>query len=86
MLNGLCLTIRAVTSTDAIHSQQYVLSDFNNPHNFQPVFIVTPNIVIPDSLRTTRTQRVDYPIKCNIELTGSVVAFDFDVMLVTDKG
>ena len=84
MLNGLCLTLRAVTSTGVVHSNQYVLSSFNNPHNFQPVFIVSPNIAVPDSLRMARTPRFDYPIKCEIELTGKTI--DFDVMLVTDEG
>jgi Fic family protein len=86
MLNGLCITLRAVTSTGAVYSQQYVLSSFNNPHNFQPVFIVSPNIAVPDSLRMARTPRFDYPIKCEVELTGSVEPFDFEVMLVTDEG
>jgi len=30
--------------------------------------------------------KIDYPIKCKIELSGSVDRFDFDVMLVTDEG
>lgn len=84
--NGLTLTVRLFTSTSSAHSHEYILSSFINPYTFQPVFVVSPNIHVPDSFRTAHEQRFDYPIKCVIELNGSKEVFDFDVMLVTDQG
>jgi len=46
-------------------------------------------IVILDQLGSIGSKnmiKIDYPIKCSIELSGSVERFDFDVMLVTDQG
>jgi hypothetical protein len=34
----------------------------------------------------TVSNRISYPVKCTIELTGSMKPLDFDVMLVTDEG
>lgn len=59
---------------------------FLNPSYFQPVFIVPPNIVLPHHMRTDGINKLDYPIRCNMELSGSIDVFDFDVMLVTDEG
>lgn len=84
--NGLYITIHAVTSKGVTFSQPYSVSGFNDPMYFQPVFIVNPNIVIPDQLRGNGAFKIDYPVKCRIELSGSVDKFDFDVMLVTDQG
>jgi hypothetical protein len=67
-------------------SQPYSIFGFNDPTYYQPVFIVNPNIVIPDQLSGNGVFKIDYPIKCRIELSGSVDLFDFDVMLVTDQG
>ena len=35
---------------------------------------------------TTGVAKIDFPVRCSIELSGSVENFDFDVMLVTDQG
>ncbi|MGB8192433.1 MAG: Fic family protein [Chitinophagaceae bacterium] len=83
---GLYITIQAVTSQGLIIHQPYSIPGFNDPSYFQPVFIVNPNIVLPDQLRTKDINRLSYPIKCSIELSGSVDKFEFDVMLVTDEG
>jgi hypothetical protein len=51
--------------------------------------IVNPNIVLLDQLGSIGGNgmfKIDYPVKCSIELSGSVERFDFDVMLVTDQG
>jgi hypothetical protein len=74
-----------VTSKGVVFSQSYSVFGFNDPMYFQPVFIVNPNIVIPDQLGGNGVFKIDYPIKCSIELSGSVERFDFDVMLVTDQ-
>jgi len=84
--NGLCLTIEAVTAQDIVYRQLYSVASYNDPTYFQPVFIVNPNIVLPDVLKKSGIQKISYPIKCSIELTGSVAQFNFDVMLVTDEG
>lgn len=83
--NGLYLTIHAVTSKGIVFRQPYSVFAFNNPTYYQPVFIVNPNIVIPDQLGNG-ISKIDYPVKCRIELSGSIAQFDFDVMLVTDEG
>lgn len=84
--NGLCLKLHAVTASKLVLMQEYVLSAFNDPHYFQPVFTLTPNIAIPENLKTAFRATLDYPIRCTLELVGSVNIFDFDVMLVTDEG
>lgn len=83
--NGLYITIRAVTAQQVVLSQPYSIFGFNDPSYFHPVFIVSPNIVLPDQLKAD-INSFSYPIKCTIELSGSVEKFDFDIMLVTDEG
>lgn len=85
-MNGLYFTIHAVTNKGIVIRQPYSIFGFNNPSYFQPVLIVEPNIVLPDQLRSNGALRIDYPIRCTIELSGSIDQFDFDVMLVTDEG
>jgi Fic family protein len=85
-MNGLYLTIQAVTSKGIVIQQPYSIFGYNDPSYFQPVFLVEPNIVLPDQLRSNGVFKIDYPIRCTIELSGSVGQFDFDVMLVTDEG
>jgi Fic family protein len=84
--NGLYIIVHAVTSKGVAFSQPYSISGFNDPTYYQPVFIVNPNIVLLDQLDSNNVFKIDYPIKCSIELSGSVENFDFDVMLVTDQG
>jgi len=84
--NGLYIIIHAVTSKGVVFRQSYSIFGYNDPNYFQPVFIVNPNIVLPDSLGSNGAFRIDYPLKCRIELSASVDSFDFDVMLVTDEG
>lgn len=82
--NGLYITIHAVTAHGLKFSQPFSIFGFNDPNYFQPVFIVNPNIVLPDLLRGIG--KISFPIRCSIELSGSVERFDFDVMLVVDEG
>jgi Fic family protein len=84
--NGLYLSIQAVTAKAIVVMQHYAVSTYNDPHYFQPVFIVTPNIVLPDSLIEKGVSKIDFPVRCSITLSGSIEHFDFDVMLVTDQG
>ena len=84
--NGLFLTIHAVTAQGVVFGQPYSIFAFNDPSYYQPVFLVNPNIVLPDQLRANGLGKISYPIKCKIELSGSVENFEFDVMLVTDEG
>lgn len=85
-INGLYITIHAVTSKGVVFRQPYSVFGYNDPSYFQPVFIVNPNIVLPGSLGSSGVFKIDYPVRCQIELSGSVEKFDFDVMLVTDEG
>lgn len=84
--NGLYITIHAVTAQGLTVSQPYSIFAFNDPSYFQPVFLVNPNIVLPEQLRANGLGKISYPIQCRIELSGSVENFEFDVMLVTDEG
>lgn len=84
--NGLCFTIEALTAQGIVYRQLYSVANYNEPVYFQPVFIVNPNIVLPDVLKTSGIYKISYPIKCSIELTGSMDRFNFAVMLVTDEG
>jgi len=84
--HGLYITIHAVTSKGVVFRQPYSVFGFNDPTYFQPVFLVNPNIVIPDQLGGNGVFKIDYPIKCRVELSGSVERFDFDVMLITNEG
>jgi len=84
--NGLFITIKAVTAKGLSVSQIYSIATYNDPHYFQPVFIVKPNIVLPDSLMEKGVAKIDFPVRCTIELSGSVENFDFDIMLITDQG
>jgi Fic family protein len=84
--NGLYFTINTVTAKGIVVTQNYAISAYNDPHYFQPVFIVTPNIVLPGSLMEKAVTKIDFPVHCSIALSGSVENFDFDVMLVTDQG
>lgn len=84
--NGLYITIHAVTAQGVVFRQPYSIFAFNDPSYYQPVFLVNPNIVLPDQLRANGLGKISYPIKCKIELSGSVENFEFDVMLVTDEG
>jgi Fic family protein len=87
--NGLYIIVHAVTGKGVSFSQPYSIAGFNDPNYYQPVFIVNPNIVLLEqfgSIGNNSLFKIDYPIKCSIELSGSVERFDFDVMLVTDQG
>jgi Fic family protein len=84
--NGLYFTVQMVTAQGVILRQPYSIASFNDPAYFQPVFIVNPNIVIPDQLQKNGIGKISYPIKSSIELSGSVERFDFNMMLVTDEG
>jgi hypothetical protein len=84
--NGLYFTIQMVTAQGVVFRQPYSIAGFNDPTYYQPVFIINPNIVLPDQLQPNGIGKMNYPIKCTIELSGSVERFDFDVMLVIDEG
>jgi hypothetical protein len=80
------ISISAVTAQGIVFRETYSIMGFNDPSYFQPVFIVNPNIVLPDQLGANGIARISYPINCSIELSGSVELFEFDVVLVTDEG
>lgn len=84
--NGLYITVNVTTSKGMEIRQSYSIFGYNDPTYFQPVLLVTPNIVVPDLLGNNGILKIDYPVRCRIELSGSVDNFDFDVMLVTDRG
>lgn len=84
--SGLRIFIEARTAQGLIFRMQYALSTFNDPHYYQPVFLLPAPIGLPDILKTNGAQRLDYPIQCSIILEGSTPVFDFEVMLITDEG
>lgn len=81
--NGLFITIHGTTAQGAKFSRPFSIFGFNDPNYYQPVFIVNPNIVLPDLFKGST--RIGYPIKYSFELSGSVERFDFDVMLIVDE-
>lgn len=83
--NGLVITINAKTSEGVKYSQPYTILGFNDPSYYQPVFLVNPNIVLPEQF-SKNIGKVNYPILCSVELSGSVDVFEFDVLLIIDEG
>jgi Fic family protein len=84
--NGLYLNLQITSSNGLTMTRSYSISGFSDPSYFQPVFIVHPNITLPDLLRANGIQKIDYPVRGRFELLGSVKEFDFDVILITDEG
>jgi hypothetical protein len=66
-------------------TQTFSIAGYNRPDNYHPVFLVSPNIVIPDHFVANGLFKNDFPVHVAIELKGSVDQFDFDVMLVCDE-
>ena len=66
-------------------TQQHFLDEFNNEHYFKPEFKLINPINIPSDLMSKIPIFDDYPIKIEIELSGSVEKFDFDTMFVYDE-
>jgi Fic family protein len=66
-------------------SPLYVLSAYNSPHYFQPVFTLSNPINIPLSIKDKAPNLNEYPIKIKVELLGSVPIFEFDVMFIYDE-
>ncbi|RYY89580.1 MAG: Fic family protein [Chitinophagaceae bacterium] len=85
LTNGLYVKIKAITPNDSTFEKGYSIATFNHPSYFQPVFIVHPNIMLPEIFHTAGMPRITYPVKGSIELLGAPLQFDFDVMLVTDE-
>lgn len=83
---GLYMQITSTNSKGAWVRQPYVLSSFNNPNLFQPVFTLSQPINIPNDLWTDGLYLNDYPLQVKVELLGSVEQFSFDVLVVYDEG
>jgi len=82
--NGLYIKITGYNNRGNSFSSMYTVDTFNSPYYFQPVFILTNPINIPISIKEKSINLNEYPIKIEVELFGSVPAFDFDVMFVYD--
>ncbi|MBP7557800.1 MAG: hypothetical protein KA821_16095 [Chitinophagaceae bacterium] len=83
---GLYMRITSTNSKGASVKQPYVLSSFNNPYLFQPVFTLSQPINIPNDLWTNGLYLNEYPLQVKVELLGSVEQFSFDVLVVYDEG
>ena len=83
--NGLMITITCINSNGVKVIQPYVVSSFNNPHYYQPVFSLSQSIKIPDILWKKIPYKKDYPIQVTIEVNSSSDEFYFDVMIVYDE-
>ena len=83
---GLFIKITSVNSKGASVEQPYLLSSFNNPYLFQPVFTLSQPVRIPFDLWMNSIYQNEYPLQVAIELFGSVDRFSFDVMIVYDEG
>jgi hypothetical protein len=79
------IEITCTNSNGARAGQSYVVSSYNNPHYYQPVFTLSQSIKIPDSLWEKTPYKKDYPIQVIIELVGTANRIDFDVMMVYDE-
>lgn len=82
---GLYMQITSTNSKGAMVRQPYVLSSFNNPYLFQPVFTLPQPINIPEDLWTNGIYMNDYPLQVKVELLGAVEQFSFEVMVVYDE-
>lgn len=83
--NGLHIDITITTSEFLSYTRTYSIAGFDDPTYFQPVLIVNPNIELPGNF-PGGIGKINYPIKCQIQLGGSMENFEFDVMLVIDEG
>jgi hypothetical protein len=84
MNQSLMLTITCQNSRESKRSQPYLISAFNNPYYFEPVFTLNNPINIPASLWEGNPNNNEFPIKVTVALSGKASTFDFDVMLVYD--
>jgi Fic family protein len=82
---GLYMQITSTNSKAGLVSQPYVLSSYNNPYLFQPVFTLPQPINIPKDLWTDGVYLNDYPLQVKVELLGSAGQFSFDVLVVYDE-
>lgn len=82
---GLYIKITGYNNRGGSFCNMYTLATFNNPMYFQPAFSLNKPINIPLSIKEKAANLNEYPIKVEVELFGSVPAFDFDVMFVYDE-
>ena len=73
MNQSLMLTITCQNSRESKRSQPYLISAFNNPYYFEPVFTLNNPINIPASLWEGNPNNNEFPIKVTIELSGKVL-------------
>ena len=85
MNQGLYIEITCVNSKGATASQPYMVSSYNSPYYFQPVFTLIQPINIPVSLWGKWPFSNECPIKVAVELKGNTDIFDFDVLIVYDQ-
>ncbi|HVB02086.1 MAG TPA: Fic family protein [Chitinophagaceae bacterium] len=82
---GLCIQVTCYSNNGVTHKHLFMISDYNDPHYFQPVFTLNRPINIPAGLWEKEPYHNEYPIKVTIELLGSVPNFYFDVMVIYDE-
>ena len=81
---NLKLTITCYNNKGAIKPQQYLMTSFNNPYYFEPVFTLSSPIHIPASIWEGSPNDNEFPIKVVLELSGAKPTLQFDVILVYD--
>jgi Fic family protein len=83
--SGLYFEIKCYSNDGAIVTKPFMISSFNNPHNYRPVFDLRQPIIIPETLWEKFPYKKEYPIRVTVELKTSVETFNFDVMLIYDE-
>ena len=84
---GLYLFIRCTTLKGQENFVQFLLSGYNTPYLFQPVFTLKRPIEIPETIMGKVVYQYEYPLTIDIELKGIVPheLFLFDVLVVYDE-
>jgi|GEM_PF-411592 Fic family protein len=78
------LMIKCYNSKGGVRSQPYIISTFNTPYNYQPIFTLNNHIHVPLSLWEKEPFDNEFPIKVVIELNCRETELKFDVMIVYD--
>ncbi len=81
---GLRLIVTCQNGKGRMKQNPYLITGFNNPYYFEPVFTLSNPIHVPASLWEGTPNDNEFPIKVVLELSGAERTFQFDVMLVYD--
>lgn len=82
---GLCFVLKVYTSSGGTYQDSYPIGSFVSPMHYEPIFNLTDALNIPLSVTMRPLRLNEYPIKVEVELTGSMEKLDFDVLFVYNE-